>query len=521
VTGAKGSQVVIPAGALAQAATISIGIVTVGYSAIERTVQRYSDVFAFTPHGQQFLASATVTVPYSGTSAPALYTAGQTGGWQLVAGATASSGSMQANVSHFSFFFVGSAASGSAGADGGTAGAGAAGSSGQAGTTGQAGNTNQDAATDMNPAAIGDGRCVSGAYPRDGACMCLANIPNVCGDKCTDETTDNDNCGACGNKCDASAACNAGKCGPIPTVLVPAAAGCTSLHIAVGGTTLYWTDQGHGTVKSMPVAGGTATTVAGTETIPTSILVRGTTVFWLSGNVIRKSTAGAAATTVVTSPDAINGFTSSTDAATVYFSALTKVKQVAAAGGPAVDVASEEHAGIPGGLALDGTALVYPCDINGDVDVVELATGKVASCGAENDAGDLLQVMCTRIARSQGSLFLGTILATGHRAYWADGTTVKGGDTTPGGAQNNDSIASTASTNGAITALTYAGTTLLFAEYDKAMAANSGFIDKAPLVKDSNTTILARGQNAPDSIASDGTKVYWSTGDCKIMSTPQ
>jgi membrane-bound inhibitor of C-type lysozyme len=396
---------------------------------------------------------------------------------------------------------------------------GAAGTSGGAGTSGQAGTTgNMDAST--NPATLPNGHCVSGAYPRDGiGCMCLSNVPNVCVDKCTDIRTDNDNCGACGTKCDANASCNAGKCGPVPVVVVPAAAGCTSLHIAVGGTSLYWTDEGHGTVKSMPLAGGAGATVAMAETTPTSLVVAGTTVFWLSGKMIRKSTAGAAATTVVTSPDPINGFTASVDGATVYFSALTKVMQVPAAGGAAVVVASEEHAGVPGALALDGTTLVYPCDINGDVDVVELAAGKVSSCGAEDDAGALVQVMCTRIARSQGSLFLGSILATGHRAYWADNPTIKGGDSTPGAAQSNDSIASTASTNGSISALTNSGTTLLFAEYDKAMPATSGYIDKAPLVKDSTTIILARAQNAPGSIAADTTKVYWSTGDCKIMST--
>jgi Stigma-specific protein, Stig1 len=401
---------------------------------------------------------------------------------------------------------------------------GQAGTSAQAGTTGQAGTTatNQDAATDKNPATTADGKCVTGAYPRDGACMCLSNVPNVCGDICVDMMLDNDNCGACANKCAATASCNAGKCGPMPATVIPAAAGCTSIHIAVVGPTLYWTDQGHGMVKSAPVAGTPVTMIAMGEAAPTLIEVRGTTVFWQAGMTIRKSTAGAAATTVVTSTDPINGFTASVDGATVYFSALTKVKQVAAAGGAVVDVASEEQLGKPNALALDGTNLVYPCDVNGDVDVVQLAAGKVASCGKEDpDGGALLQVMCTRIARSQGELILGTVVATGNRAYWANGATLHANVSSQGALQVNEQVASTIGTN-SVSTMTFSGTNLFFAEFDPDITKKgTGLIEKTPMVKDSTAVAVARGQNGPASIAADATKVYWSTSDCSIMSTTQ
>jgi hypothetical protein len=397
----------------------------------------------------------------------------------------------------------------------GTSATGAAGSS----ATGAAGSSSNTDAGSMS-ATLADGKCVINAYPREGGiCMCQPSTPNVCGDRCTDTKTDNANCGMCGKACPATSTCNNGTCGPEAMTVVPAAAGCMSMQIAVGDGKIFWTDLGHKTVKSVPVAGGNATVISMVETGPTLITVRGTTVFWLDGGMIlKKSVAGAAPTVVYTSTTKINGFTVSADGMKVYFSTGVTVKQVMTAA-TAIDVALEEHEGVPGALALDpnGTTMVYPTDLNGDVDIVYLKDGMVAKCGKEDPAnpGMYLMVNCTRIARSQGSLFKEAVVAVAGKVYWVDGTSVKGGDSAPGAAASNDTYGSTLENN--ITALTANATTIYFAEAKS--DGTEGIIEKTAMMKDSTPVQLARGQKGPNSIATDATKVYWSTSDCSINAT--
>jgi hypothetical protein len=111
-------QVVIPAGALSQATNITIELVgragdpNLYGPAIDSGVQRDSDLFALFPTGLAFQKPVTVTVPYSGQGQPVLYmAAGNPASWQIVTGATATSGSMHGEMSQSSYFFVGSAAS--------------------------------------------------------------------------------------------------------------------------------------------------------------------------------------------------------------------------------------------------------------------------------------------------------------------------------------------------------------------------------------------------------------------------
>jgi hypothetical protein len=407
---------------------------------------------------------------------------------------------------------AGSSATGAAG----TTCTGAAGTS-ATGAAGTSSNTDAGAMSATQP----DGKCVTNAYPREGGiCMCQPSTPNVCGDRCTDTKTDNANCGMCGKACPATSTCNNGTCGPEATTVVPAAPGCMSMQIAVGNGNIYWTDLGHKTVKYAPVSGcGAVTTITdATATGPTLITLRGTTLFWLDGMVIKKSVGGAAAEVVYTSPTKINGLTVSADGMKVYFSTGVTVKQVMTAT-TAIDVALEEHEGVPGALALDpnGTTMVYPTDLNGDVDIVYLKDGMVAKCGKEDPAnpGMYLMVNCTRIARSQGSLFKEAVVAVAGKVYWVDGTSVKGGDSAPGAAASNDTYGSTLENN--ITALTANATTIYFAEAKS--DGTEGIIEKTAMVKDSTPVQLARGQKGPNSIATDATKVYWSTSDCSINAT--
>src|SRR5258708_7910448 len=107
-----------------------------------------------------------------------------------------------------------------------------------------------------------------------------------------------------------------GKGGRAPPGRVPAAPGCpavlvkgvngnpdvtASISLAFDGGKIYWTDPGHGTVKSMAATGGAATPLAANEMTPTSLVVNGGSVYWIDigNNTIRALTAASASPTTL------------------------------------------------------------------------------------------------------------------------------------------------------------------------------------------------------------------------------
>jgi hypothetical protein len=387
-----------------------------------------------------------------------------------------------------------------------------------AGGTGGGGTGGGGAVDSGMSATMTDGACVAGAYPHGGVCVCQDGTPTVCGNACVDVMVDNNNCGSCGTACGATATCVAGHCGPAATTLVPAITGCMALTLAAGGGSVYYADEGHNSISKIPSAGGAATVVSSTEMAPTWLTLSGTTLFWYNktNKTIRMSAAGAAPANVYVSadPKGVTGFGFSADGATVYFSEGTNINSIPAAGGVAPTIVGmEQHGGLPGAIAVSGTTLAYPTNLNSDVDVIKVVAGTPALCGMEDpaDSNKLIQVNCTRIARSQGEIFLNSIFAIGGKAYWIDGSNIKSESLTPAADATFDSISMTSAS--AITAAAATATTIYVAE--------DGFIDKTPLVKDSVLIQIARGQKAPTSIAVDGTKVYWATSDCTIGSTAQ
>jgi hypothetical protein len=108
VSGAGGAAVTVPPGALSADTSLAIDAVTSGYPALPSGAQPQGSVLAFTPHGQTFAVPVTITVPFSGTQAqsPQLMSAQPGGAWSVVAGALQKGSTMQATVSHFSFFAV-------------------------------------------------------------------------------------------------------------------------------------------------------------------------------------------------------------------------------------------------------------------------------------------------------------------------------------------------------------------------------------------------------------------------------
>lgn len=377
------------------------------------------------------------------------------------------------------------------------------------------------ASIDANPAMLTDGGCVTGASVSNGVCRCVAGGPDVCDEACTDRRTDPENCGACGVRCDATAACRGGACWVVPMLEQKARTpDCMRLRVAVDGGDLYWTDQGAGQVLRAAKGGGAPVVIASGEDLPSELAVRGARVFWLTGprgpditgepagRSIRVAPAtGGAATTVVEVPEGINGFTVSPEGETVYFGTRETVRRVSSTGAGAADVAVSERGGLPRAMVLDGARLVYAEDLTGWIQVVELFEGRVAVCNLHDPEGRQVPGPCTRLIYDNGSLLREAIVVQGGKIFWADGASLKIYDvptaTYPPTAGINDSGGFTAMTGGA---------DRIF------LATTSTIVDVASEPAESPVLQLARGQKTPKSIATDGARVYWSDADCAIWS---
>jgi hypothetical protein len=371
---------------------------------------------------------------------------------------------------------------------------------------------------------LSDGRCVPGAFPHGGICACQSDTPTVCDEMCTDVTLDAENCGACDRACAATATCNGGACGPSVTSVVPDAPGCGALHLVTTPGVLYWTDQGHGTVKSRS-AGCVQTTIASNETNPGIVMVAGPYLVWVNSTVAGTMTTstirkvlltGGTPSDVVTEVNAtggILGLASGPRGTTLFYSAGTKVRGVATLNGAPFDVASEELGGIPTALAIDGATIAYLTDLNGDLDVITVEPGVVASCGKRDPtdpSGEgLLMVNCTRVARSQGSPFFGGLVLRNGAVYWSNDGAIQANAATPNASEGNEQI-TFSNGSGMITAFISGSTDFYFGE--------DGFVERTPPVVASTAIDLARAQAAPSSMALDVGRLYWSTG-CAINGT--
>ena len=108
IGGPQGAKVVAPAGAVTAAVKVEVAVVDTGFPT--RPASTGGDVFALTPHGQQFDKPVTISIPApaSGTF-NALLTAQPNGTWERVPGARRVGNFWEAEVRHFSYFVSGTA----------------------------------------------------------------------------------------------------------------------------------------------------------------------------------------------------------------------------------------------------------------------------------------------------------------------------------------------------------------------------------------------------------------------------
>jgi hypothetical protein len=402
-----------------------------------------------------------------------------------------------------------------------------------------------------------DGSCISNAFMHDvgghRVCLCQMETPTSCPGTCSDLQIDDDNCGACGQVCPATATCVAGSCTATPTTAVAAAPGCGALWLYAANGVLAWADMGAGTILQGPTTGPTIppTVVASGESAPTGVCLRGAKTFWLatvdlaapppdagvppdggagyglSTTTIRVAENGAvtsvyALTAVKPSPDAtgedaIHGFTVSDDGGTVYFSTGRKIQKVAVGGGVPTDVAMMDFRGFPNALALAGDLMAFTIGEIGAVDVVRIGD-VVAHCWHDDPLTAIpLDVNCDRIGVYARSVLLDRVVVSDGLVVWADGDRID--DNALSVTQTNGKMELAESFDGPIKDLAVSGGIVYFTVADPS-APGAGHIEKvAAASTDGVATSLARGLNGPDSIAVDGKKVFWSNADCEIQTT--
>jgi hypothetical protein len=380
-----------------------------------------------------------------------------------------------------------------------------------------------------------NGNCVANAWRRNGTCTCQDGLV-VCGAACVDATSDPENCGGCGRSCGPTAACTAGVCGPSPTRFGLAAPGCVSMHLAASGETLYWTDEGHGTVNAQPVAGCARTTIASSESHPTLLVAEGANLFWVSTPSVSGGGGTSTTATIRTvglsggaprdlasetnTTGGILGLVVSEDGRTLYYSAGTAVRAVPVAGGVAFDVGREERGGIPTALAREGNMIAYLTGLNGNLDTITVEDGVVARCDVPDPAKQNGQIVMQNCARNWGCIpepYFGGLLIRDWRLYWGNGTSLYRGVFS----WERDSIA-WAPDDSPMSGVA-GGTTAVYVAFsgypDSSPAPSSGWIERAPDTGTDPAAILARGQIAPTSLVAAGGRVFWATGDCGINST--
>jgi WD40-like Beta Propeller Repeat len=323
-------------------------------------------------------------------------------------------------------------------------------------------------------------------------CVCQSDVPTLCDydagqmPQCVDTTIDTSNCGGCGIACGATSACLNSVCAKAPSQLVAPAPGCISIRAVYSDGNIYWSDIGHGTIKSIATGGaGTPTTLATGLTIasiqtPTgpliwplgpdasALIVNAGTIYWIGaatatscsapgvctggvGTTIMSLAAGGTPKTLLKmsmdpppSPvSALNDaafpieipgqnppiltMTLSPDGKTIYFAAGSRfysIPSTGAVGAPTyVGYAEGPEHGEATALTADNTYLYYPSNLAGNIEILNFGM----MCDPDAAANELCPV---RIAESQGSLVYDTIAVRGDSLYWGNGSNVVVGSVT-------------------------------------------------------------------------------------------
>jgi hypothetical protein len=315
--------------------------------------------------------------------------------------------------------------------------------------------------------------CLDSLVEAAGWCACPAGVcacpmgTTACGATCVPDTSTNPNdCGACGNLCSSTSACNVGQCRDtiIPGQITPYA-------LAVDGTSTYFTDIGAGTVMKSVLSGGAPSALASSQNLPVAIAVDATSIYWVDeGTSANNYTDGA-------------------------------IMKVALGGGTPVTLASGQAS--PLAIAVDATSVYW---VTRGTSASNYADGTVMKAALGGGTPVILasgQTSPTAIAIDSGSV------------YWIDeGTSYLAPVLQPGtfgGLVDDGSVMMLPLGGGTPTTLASGqpGPDNIAVDGTSVYWTTTGTVAKVPLGGGTPVT-LATGQSSPTLMAIDGTSVYWT-----------
>jgi hypothetical protein len=346
-----------------------------------------------------------------------------------------------------------------------------------------------DTSTDVANCGTCGQACAAGAACAGGACACPPG-QTVCSGTCVDLTSDDNNCGACGHGC-LGGACTASVCQPfvLASHILP-------YDIAVEGGTVYWTDwadQFAGSVMTVPVSGGTPSTLVSGLDDAEALAVNGTDVYWCS--VIGVANPGSFVSSVPLSGGAHDALGAGAsilvlDATSVYGAAGTYIWRMPLDGGSMTTLVSNQ-ATITG-LAVDSTS-VYWTTAN-----TSAAPGTLMQMPLGGGASTTL---------ASGLASQGSVAVDAANVYWGAASGVMKAPLGGGAATM------LAATHSLVPSLVVDATTVYWLEY---AGTPDGAVRSVPIGGGTPTT-LASGQNLPLSIAMDAVGIYWTSyGDDSV-----
>ena len=315
---------------------------------------------------------------------------------------------------------------------------------------------------------------------------CVCNKTN-CKGACVDTQTDANHCGGCDTVCTATppstVECSSGRC------LTTLALTDMALGLAVNDTSVYWSTTS-GKIMTVPLAGGSATTLATGQNQPEDIAVGTDGVYWVNyfgATVMKMPLSGGDAIAIASGQGSPSGI--AVDASSVYW-ANGSIMKTSHDGGTVTPVVS--------GTGVSAWSLAVS-----SANVYWIGSGTVMTAPL---SGGTFSTLSSGLARANDIAIDGTnayAASSGTSANsYTDGTVTKvplGGGATIILAKDQASPNSVAAD----------GTSVYWG--NSAAAGSGGALMKVS-VDGTGTTTLVPARAYPVGVAVDATSVYWSDG---------
>jgi hypothetical protein len=340
----------------------------------------------------------------------------------------------------------------------------------------------------------------SGGAVVDSGPTCAPGL-TLCNGSCTDTTSNQANCGSCGHVCQ-NTTCTNGACDStvLSSAFVPPG------RLTIDANNAYWTN-GDGTIRSVPLAGGTTATLATGLSQPMGIAVDAQNVYAVSqdGRIVSVPLSGASTVTVLAQTQP-NPYAMAVDATNVYWSNVGSgagngsIMACAKAGcGQApTTLASGMHVQYPYGLTVSGGDLYWTSfNFGGEINRVPTTGGMFTTFSSNLGYPYELSIA--------GSVTLAVLYGQG------------------------GSIALVPSSGGAATSLVGGqsfpteGTTDGTAAYwtlTVPSAQNGATLVKAPLAT-GQAEVLAKNMQPAGSVQVDSQNVYWLSNEGAVRALPK